>query len=160
MKKILSLSLIVLFISTIAAAQEKRAETLTRKGMKSVYLELGGNGLYLTLNYEQFLTHKLGLRVGGMMIPTGYGSVFFGTLMGNVIIGKGNLCLETGMGLLIYGGGWEEFSSSGAIGLTGTFGLRYHPKRSGIVLRLGFTPIAASGGAIPWVGASIGYTFR
>jgi len=159
-KKILFLSLIVLFISTIAAAQGNRAEPITRKGMKSVYLELGGNGLYITLNYEHFLSHQLALRAGGMILPSNDGAIFFGTLMGNMVMGDGNLCLETGLGLFIYGGGWEEFSSSGSIALTGTVGLRYHPKRSGVVLRLGFTPIVASGGVFPWVGASIGYTFK
>ena len=159
-KKILSLSLSVLFISTIAAAQENRAKPLTRKGMKSVYLELAGNGLYSTLNYEYFISHRLGLRVGGMMLPINGGRILFGTLMGNLVMSDGNLCLETGLGLFIYGGGWEEFSSRGSIALTGTVGLRYHPKRGGIVLRLGFTPIVASGGVFPWVGVSIGYTFR
>ena len=160
MKKAISLFLMVLFVSTCAAAWENKEEPFSRKGMKSVYFELGGNGLAFTLNYEKYLTHNLGLRVGGMIAPLTK-LTFFGTVMANVLWSKGPLGVETGLGLMIVAGELTiDESSSNTIGLTGTLGLRFQDKPGGIVLRLGFTPIMARGGIKPWFGASIGYTFK
>jgi hypothetical protein len=132
--------------------------------MNNVYLELGGNGILLTVNYEKFLTHQLNLRVGGMIIPTSSGVTVVGTLMGNMLWSKGSLGLETGLGVLIITDEWPDIvgkdSTSTAFGITATLGLRYQPEPGGMVLRLGFTPIMAGGGIYPWVGASVGYSFR
>ena len=164
MKKVFVLSLIVFIMSTIAAARQDRAEFFTRKGMQSTYLEVGGNGLFLTVNYEKFLTNELGLRIGGLIVPTESGVSVFSTIMGNGVWGDGNLCMEAGLGVVAIVGEFvllaTDDSSSTALALTGTLGLRYQPKRKGIIFRLGFTPIIASGGILPWGGVSIGYSFK
>jgi hypothetical protein len=129
--------------------------------MNSIFLEVGGNGIFGTLNYERMINSKMGLRVGGIFLPfSDTEHPLFGTLMINWILGKDNLRMEIGQGIFIYGGGWEEFSHSGSIFFTATIGIRYQPKIKGIILRLGFTPLFGPDRVYPWAGASIGYSFR
>ncbi len=168
MKKIFALTLIVLIMSTILPGQgtpPEPPELLTRKGLNSVYVEFLGNGLFLTLNYEKLLTDKLGFRVGGLVVPTEGKLSFAGTAMGVAVWGDSSFCMEAGLGVMTLMGEYVRMATddinSSALALTGTIGVRYQPKRKGIILRFGFTPIASLGGdVIPWVGAGIGYSFR
>lgn len=164
MKKSFVLTFAVLIMSTLLAGQGKPAEPLTRKGLKSVYVEVLGNGLFLTLNYEKLLTDKLGFRVGGLVVPIEGKLSGVGTIMGTAVWGDGNFCMEAGLGVMTIMGEYISIATDDVnsimLAVTGTIGVRYQPKGKGIVLRLGFTPIAAPGGVLPWAGAGIGYSFR
>ena len=164
MKKIFYISLMVLFLFNILVSEEYPEETKTSKGMNSIYLEGGGNGLFLTLNYERLFANQCGLRVGTLIIPTRYGVSLFGTLMGNKLWCKGNLKLETGMGVMMITGEYMDMATDGTtasvFAFTGTLGIRYQPKGKGFLFRLSFTPIAFPNAVIPWAGASIGYSFK
>lgn len=164
MKKIFVLTLAVVIMSTLLAGQEKPAEPLTRKGLNSVYVEVLGNALILSLNYEKMLTDTLGVRVGGMALPLDDKFGGAGTAMVTGLWGDGNFCLEMGLGVMaligVNTGFLGDDNRSSLFAVTGTIGVRYQPKLKGLVLRLGFTPFLVSDGAGPWVGASIGYSFR
>jgi len=163
MKKTLTLALAVLIMSTFVAAQGDSMWSYSRQGTKSFFLELGGNGLGLTLNYEKFLTNRFGFRLGGLVVPAGEKPTFIGTLMGTAVWGGGEWCMETGLGMTIFTGGFMDIATDGTTASvfvpTGTFGVRYQPKPKGLLLRLSFTPMVFPSAFLPWVGLSIGYSF-
>lgn len=163
MKKTLTLALVVLIMSTFLTAQEDSMWSYTRKGTKSAFVELGGNGLALTLNYEKFLTNRFGIRLGGLFVPAGNQSTFVGTIMGTSVWGNGKWCVETGLGVTMFTGGFRDVATDGTTPSvfvpTGTIGVRYQPRPKGILLRLGLTPMVFPSMVLPWVGLSIGYSF-
>lgn len=163
MKKTLTLALVVLIMSTFVTAQEDSMWSYTRKGTKSAFVELGGNGLGLTLNYEKFLTNRFGIRLGGLFVPIGEKPTFIGTLMGTTVWGNGKWCMEAGLGVTLITGGFMDVATDDTTASvfvpTGTFGVRYQPKPKGLLLRLSFTPMVFPSVFFPWVGLSIGYSF-
>lgn len=110
------------------------------------FVELFGNALYGSLNYERALAPNLSARVGlGPLGPTG-------TLMLSYLSGTGSHRLETGGGLLLRAG------SSNVLG-TATMGYRYQRPTGGPLFRAGFTPLVGGGGVAPWFGISFGVGF-
>jgi hypothetical protein len=163
MKKTLTLALAVLIMSTFVTAQGDSMWSFSRQGKKSVFLELGGNGFMLTLNYEKFFTNRFGIRLGGLLVPAGEKPTFIGTVMGTTAWGEGKWCMETGLGVTLIAGGFMDVSTDGSENSlfvpTGTLGVRYQPRPKGLLLRFSFTPMVFPSGFWPWVGLSIGYSF-
>lgn len=178
MKVIAVLTMIVL-LSGAAMAQSPTSPN-------SVYLELGGNGLFYSINYDRLFTKSFGGRVGaGYISPS---SVSTGTfpLMAYYLIGSGNSKLELGLGANVIlqpenqsfsfaSSEDEEFEGSGVLG-TATVGYRYQRAEGGIVFRAGLTPqfgkfvretLLPSYQYVTedvfkfqiWIGISIGYAF-
>ena len=76
------------------------------QGHQSVYLELGGNGLFISGNFDARFTKKengFGFRMGlGMFPATIFNSTFITIPVGlNHLAGKAPHHLESGMGLQI-----------------------------------------------------------
>lgn len=118
----------------------------------AIYIELPGNGGFISANYERFLTQNLSLRVGiGSFL--GLGEVTF-PVMVNYCIGQ-EYIFEIGGGLIhVPDGKWE------GIVPTATIGYRYQEINGGTVFRIGFTPfINESGEIFFWGGLSLGYAF-
>jgi hypothetical protein len=125
-----------------------------------LFVEAGGNGILLSMNYERLIKNNIGLRIG-------VGSLgFFGLTMPamvNYYIGNERK-LELGLGL-IYTDYFEietkESFPNGKFLIVGTIGHKFQRQEGGIVLRFSFTPIynPVDEKIIPFGGISIGYSF-
>lgn len=128
----------------------------------SLYLELGGNSLLYSINYDHTLrlSEKLKLAVGGgfeyltdvSINETSYGSSICLTPSANLLVGRKSHLFETGLGLFYP-------MSAGTILPTFRLGYRYQPLQGGFLFRVGLTPFITPGGILPWAGFSFGYTF-
>ena len=165
MKKILLSALIALAATAGSGAAQDRA---LPAAPNAVYLELGGNGLLYSLNYDRLLTPRVAARVGFMGLGAATDSVSGGViaapLMVSYLFGEGNSHFETGLGVMLAAGAIDEVGEledegfSGAIG-TATVGYRYQRPGGGFVFRAGVTPLFDTSGIAPWVGISLGYGF-
>ena len=141
-----------------------------RVASNTFFVELGGNAVAYSLNYERFFTPKIGIRVGGMYLQadddagTRVGVGLF-PIMATYLLGSGNSHFETGAGIGIATAGVSDsdfgegdWNGSTVYG-TATFGYRYQKPEGGVIFRAGFTPILVSGNLIPMAGVSVGYAF-
>jgi hypothetical protein len=165
MKKLLTLALLGMLGSTGSLAAQARA---IAAAPNAVYVELLGNGLLYTLNYDRLVTPNVAARVGfmglGAASDSASAAVVAAPLMVSYLFGGGSSHLETGIGVMLAAGavdeveGFEDESFSGAIG-TATVGYRYQRPGGGFVFRAGVTPFFDTSGIAPWIGLSLGYGF-
>jgi hypothetical protein len=170
----LAFSCLILFTSIHPAQAQVTAPN-------GIYLEVGGNGLLYTFNYDRFMSNDISLRAGieyiGLAAAGGDVSVSISMLLIPVTFnyfiashsdGKvGSSKLELGAGVLIVnlsgtasGSAGNVFSNSGfGIGGTATIGYRYQPSDGGFIFRIGFTPLFGPAGFLPFGGLSFGYGF-
>jgi hypothetical protein len=158
----------------VVQAPDEDALDPTRRALNAVYVELGGNGITYSLNYERFLTPDLSARVG-----LGYFAVGDAALAGasaslttvpvmlNYLgIGRYNHRLELGVGLVVLhmssqviDGFGSDFGSGTLVAGTGCIAYRYAPLHGGFNFKAGLTPIVASFGVFPSAGVSLGALF-
>ena len=170
MKKIILLVCTFLTIATLGAAQETSSELPTTNA-SNVFLELGANGGFLSLNYDTRFSKTgkgLGLRAGIGFIPP-VNIVFFETpiiitfpVALNYLAGKGPHYWEGGAGVTfatyktdLFG---EESSGTG-VAFVPSIGYRYMPLRKGFTGRVIISPFIGSGGTAFWAGVSGGIRF-
>ncbi len=137
------------------------------QGNKSVFVELFGNGIGFSANYDMRFAKKengFGFRAGLGFYPETFFNESFVTLpIGvNHLAGKGPHHLESGLGVTFIPGGIDvfgddEFSVNGII-FVPSIGYRYARKIKGFQARIFFSPwiaedIQAMGGI------SLGYKF-
>jgi len=135
-----------------------------------IFLELGGDGIIYSINYERLLTENIALR-GGIGITPGMifiDGTFFGIpLTVSYLIGGGRSKLELGLGVTyftvedaaIFGIPAGDFSFAA---LTGIVGYRGSSRDRGFVFRIAFTPLYNSDfnpSFVPTGGISFGYAF-
>ncbi|MFQ5865286.1 MAG: hypothetical protein ACE5IW_08680 [bacterium] len=157
-------SLLVMTLPDNSFAQSARTDH------NSIYLELLGNGILYSINYDRMFSESICGRIGIMYIPTGEVdgeenvNVTIVPVTANYLVGKGKHKLELGLGALFVfadrdfdeqGGAVDEQGVAG----TATFGYRFQPLNGGFVFRIGFTPIFTDNGFAPWGGLSFGYGF-
>ena len=150
----------------------------------ALYVELGGNGGFYTVNYERFLRRDASVRVGlmYMSISASAGSgmdsasanvtwtsipLMFQYL--GVAAGSHALELGGGVNMMYMSGNASTFdstaSSSGVIPVgTATLGYRYSDPTGGFVFRAGYTPLFFVTTEVKdifhWGGLSFGYRFQ
>ena len=177
MKLLFSSVLSVLLFCSIT--RPTRAQVTAPNG---IYIELLGNGLLYTINYDRFITDDIGLRGGfeyiGLSATSGSGesvsvSMMLIPITFNYFLAShdnrkvGSSKLELGAGIVIAnisasvsGNVGNVFSGSGlGLGGTATVGYRYQPSDGGFIFRIGFTPLFGPGGFQPFGGISFGYGF-
>jgi hypothetical protein len=146
----------------------------------SVQLELGGHGLYYSVNYERFLVNhfrfKTSLRVGASFYPKQTGIIpLWMPVLANEVISFGRHHMEIGLGATITRDNlwlkvsegerpWNAFP-------TGRIGYRYQKPNGRLILGVAFTPlmevwnVLSVQGVKPYAelhplgGATIGYAF-
>ena len=132
----------------------------------SLYLELGGNALVYSINYDRVLTDDFSARIGigfySLDDDTGDSASLSGIpITAHYLFGKGNSRLEIGAGLVIFTGKADistiETKDSAVLG-TGVFAYRFQKPDGGVFFKAGFTPLFQGGTFVPWFGLSIGYT--
>ena len=180
-KSLLLIAILSIGFGSLLSFEAHAQEALSKRkssgdfARNSIFLELGGNGLIYSLNYDHKFFDHASARIGGMYLGgsaddpnsiDGRVSVFFVPITANYLVGNGNSRLEIGGGLVIAGGSVDatidnetiDDVGSGAA-FTGTIGYRLQPRDGGFLFRVGFTPLIASGVFVPWAGLSLGATF-
>ena len=167
MPKITSLAALALVLA-LGLPEPSHAQNYSQN---SVYLELGGNGLLYSVNYDRRFTDHFSGRAGFMIIggqseqPTDdQVSIAILPVMANYLVGSGSHRLELGAGLLFGMGGadtenYGSVTAAGIGGVTTTFGYRYQPVDGGFLFRAGLTPFYSAGRPQLWGGISVGYSF-
>ena len=116
-----------------------------------LYLELAGNGLIYSINYERFLSEDFTIR-GGFGITPGLifieGTFIHIPVTASYLIGSKTSKLELGLGATYFAGEDTEIFGLGAgdqslMFLTGIIGYRY-TSPAGFVFRVFFTPLYSS----------------
>lgn len=159
MKKLLFISTLVAFVTFVNPGNLKAQSTNT------VFVELLGNGLIFSANYDMRFNkdegNGLGARLGVGYIGGGDagGTVITVPAMVNYLLGKDGKYLEIGGGVT-YVAGSADFGDGFEDTVIGTLSIQYRrqPVDGGFMWKIGLTPIIASGAFIPyWPGVSIGY---
>lgn len=135
---------------------------------QNVFVEVGGQGLLFTANYDTRFGNRrdgLGGRVGIGYISADGDNATTVPLSLNYLLGKNNKFFEIGLGatILATGGSEDSFffddNNSNVIG-TMSFTYRVQPVDSGFSFRAGITPVFNADFFIPYYGGiSLGYTF-
>jgi hypothetical protein len=159
---------LVLLLALLLVPGAARAQAPAPTARNAFYLELGGNTILYSLNYDRLFTDKVSGRVGVMFFGAAdedsSAGVVATPIMASYLWGEGNSRFETGAGLLLVSGGvenvegFEDEGFSGAVG-TATLGYRYQRPAGGFVFRAGVTPVFSLYGIAPWFGISFGYSF-
>ena len=147
-------------------AQER---TLSQKRAQNVFVEIGGQGLLFTANYDtRFFNKRSGLGgragIGYMSIDNNNVTTF--PISINYLLGKGKSFFEIGLGatfLASNNGGTSilfDHGSEGAALGTMSFSYRLQPEVRGFSFRAGLTPIFNERDFMPYFGGiSLGYSF-
>ncbi len=146
--------------ATLPTGDQKRAQ--------NVYVEMFGQGLLFTANYDTRFSNRrdgLGGRAGIGYISADGDNATTVPVSLNYLLGKGKHFFEVGLGatLLATSGNDDSFffngNSSSVIG-TMSFAYRVQPVDNGFSFRVGLTPLFNGDFFIPYYGGlSLGYTF-
>ena len=168
LRSVVSASLALLLGLLLAPGAARAQEAPAPAARNAFYLELGGNALLYSINYDRLLTDRVAARVGAMFLGAAdedsAAGVVGAPIMASYLWGGGSSRFETGVGILLVSGGienvegYEDEDFSGAAG-TATLGYRYQRPTGGFVFRAGVTPIFSLDGIGPWFGVSFGYAF-
>lgn len=178
MKKLILLLALPFFVlipvTTSAQYFEKPVQNEDSRFMSSMYIEVGGNAIIASANYELIIDRSYAIRLGmapGVFLswnieddgPDSYynrdnNMDFVGVVSASRFFGKNKNKIETGIGFVFGDSNREQDSKiPRANGLSFTLGYRYMSlSERGLALKFGFTPIINSEGISPWLGASIG----
>ncbi|WP_079700725.1 hypothetical protein [Daejeonella lutea] len=174
MKKTYMLTLLAaLLIPAISIGQVQQTDERTKlpsgdqSRAQNVFVEVGGQGLLFTANYDTRFSNKrngLGGRAGIGYIAIDGDHVTTVPIGLNYLLGTGKHLFEVGLGATVIAAGGDDFSlfdeeASNVLG-TMSFTYRLQPVNSGFAFRAGLTPIFGKGFFIPYyAGLSLGYTF-
>ncbi|MXV15846.1 hypothetical protein [Hufsiella ginkgonis] len=144
-----------------------KAET-TGPRAQNVFVELGGQGLLFTVNYDTRFGNRrdgLGGRAGIGYLAVDGEHVTTIPLSLNYLLGKGRSFFEIGLGATVVTAGSDDDSiifdeNGGNVVGTMSFAYRLQPVDKGFSLRAGFTPVFNGDFFVPYyAGVSLGYTF-
>lgn len=156
-----------------------RTDESRRTAKNAMYLELLGNGILYSVNYERALLDNVTARVGFSYFSIGASgadangqqssakiSLITAPVMANYLVGGKNHNLELGAGALVVyasgessGGGASASAEGVGIAGTATVGYRYQPIDGGFMFKAGFTPLITKSGFNGWGGLSLGGAF-
>ena len=151
MKKIILLSKILLGWLILFQCSTAGQTSTTNFKQNQLYLELAGNGLIYSINYERFLSEDFTIR-GGFGITPGLifieGTFIHIPVTASYLIGSKTSKLELGLGATYFAGEDTEIFGLDAgdqslMFLTGIIGYRY-TSPAGFVFRVFFTPLYSS----------------
>ena len=165
------LSVLTITGSLLAGSPAKGQTSNDSLKRNAVYIELLGQGVLYSVNYDYRIKENIALRAG----LTTYGINFFSKsnvtgfpMMLNYLSGKRKGHFEAGIGfmplLVTEETGWfsweDDKKKQSEVDVIGNInlGYRYQPRTGGFVFRFNFTPLIGPT-VIPWAGMSFGYGF-
>ncbi|HKG08182.1 MAG TPA: hypothetical protein VKB19_17080 [Pedobacter sp.] len=137
------------------------------KRAQNIFVELGGQGLTFTANYDSRFFNKkdgLGGRAGVGYLSLDGDKIMTVPLSLNYLLGKGNKFFEIGLGAtyLSTSGESEVLFNKNSSNLIGTmsFFYRVQPEDGGFSFRAGLSPVFNGDFFLPYYGGiSFGYSF-
>ena len=158
-----------------------RQKPLNDDAPNAIYLELGGNALAYSINYDRFVSQDASIRVGfeywgingavsvdgpdgapvsaSLVVVPATLNYFLASHNGRTV-GSSKLELGAGIVYMHLGVAFGGIKGAGdAIGGTATLGYRYQPYDGGFVFRAGVTPIFVFNIIQVWGGISAGVAF-
>lgn len=135
---------------------------------KIAYLEIGGPGLAISVNYDTRFANTLsgwGYRLGIGFLPSNGNTAFTVPFQFNYLFGTKKNFFELGEGATYVNSrntnhsNFFRFNNINGFVATATFGYRYQPAVKGLNFRIAFTPVFYDEGVVPLGGVSVGYTF-
>jgi hypothetical protein len=156
------------------AIKVSKTDSIQLHRAQSVFIEIGGAGLFFSANYDTRFSQRrdgLGGRLGlgwGHLMNTVFVTVPFQL---NYLVGGRSHFFEAGAGATymhlnnpyfgnpLIGHDPEVMINSNVVATT-TIGYRYQPFNGGLNLRASFNPMLFEGTIVPDFGLSVGYTFR
>jgi len=141
--------------------------TPARAGLNNtIYVELGGNGGFYSINYDRLLTtvkkrHSFGIRAGFSWAPLNgtYRNVFFFPVTANYLFGAGTKRLEIGVGATTRFLTDSLRNVDPEVTPAAVIAFRFQQPGSGSHFRAGFTPLFFDNKFQPWLGISFGRSF-
>ena len=157
----------------------RSVDPIVRTAHNALYVELLGNALFYSLNYERIFGDSWAARIGvgyfsvsvtassGGETASSSTSVLTLPLMANYLgVGSRSHKFELGVGvLLIYVSGSVDTlaaeSDGSGIGIVGSGSLayRYVPYDGGFNFKIGLMPLFGAFGFLPWPGMALGAVF-
>lgn len=177
-KYTLFLTIILLFISGLSKSQDSVSRSSDKvkvklvsgeeKRAQNIFVEIGGQGLLFTANYDSRFSKRrdgLGGRAGIGYLAIDGDNITTVPLSLNYLLGKGNNFFEIGLGATIVATSgndnsllWDD-NNSNLLG-TMSFSYRLQPVNGGFSLRAGLSPVFSKNFFIPYyAGLSLGYSF-
>lgn len=154
-----------LFLTSVDLnAQGKTSGILsTFDGSKhSIFLEILGNGLIFSANYDVRILDVFGARAGIGYIASADGDtrIFSMPFTGNFLMGKNGNYIEIGGGITFITGRVDFLSNTEFFSKVGTltFMYRRQPVNGGFMWKIGFSPLFIKDNfTILWGGVSLGH---
>jgi hypothetical protein len=164
--KFLVFLLFFCFVSKQSASQYVKEDEVLIKN--TIYVEVGGNGLFISLNYDRII------KQNGKFILTGRGGVSYLSfskslsvpITFSVLYGKRDYFFEIGSGPTFH---HYPYSQLTRFSTQGIIGVRFLPmENKGFMLRIVYTPVLGNftndkgywnRGGYPFFGTSLGYSF-
>lgn len=140
------------------------ASTEPRTAKNSVFMEVGGSAVMLSINYDRILSEHFSLRAGiGGLVVEGDKELVFPILF-NLLMGPASHKLEIGAGITLF---FPRGFSDPVVPIAFAIGYRYAPIHTGLSFRIGATPFVfvtshrelKSVIFVPWAGVSLGIQF-
>ncbi|HET7153362.1 MAG TPA: hypothetical protein VFJ29_06320 [Candidatus Kapabacteria bacterium] len=176
-----------LLLPTHLHAQHSSSDTTASQAItapNAIFLELGGNCLFGSINYDRRLNETYAVRLGVCPYMTfGAQSDFLiGTVLVNAMLTHRATHIQVGVGATVIMNKYQPlYDTSPLFGInnntvtqnglrvivlpTADFGFRYQPRDRGMFAQLDFTPLLSLDGSdfsnaiLFWGGFSIGFTF-
>src|SRR5688500_12339936 len=160
MRSFLAGAIVVFALSGIAHAQQQpSAKAKPKFRSNAIFVDVGGQGGLLSINFETFIANDLAIKLGLGGFPeifSGDDIIPIGNLMLNYITSARTASshLELGFGIIttLNGEGTGPVPSA-------TLGYRYQEPAEGFLFRIAFTPFWTSDGLIPWAAIGMGGRF-
>lgn len=162
-------------IAVCSAGTAQAEDDGSRTSHNVLHLELTGNALFYSINYERFLLDDLAVRVGlgyfSVSASTGSesadASLYLVPIMANWTgIGGQDNKMELGIGMLLFHAsagidvlGFDETDSVTIPLLTTSIAYRYVPHDGGFNFKIGLAPVFGGGIVLPWPSLAFGAVF-
>ncbi len=173
---------LTLLIFAVTPAKAQQAQEQLRRN--SIFLEVGGNGGFYSLNYDRMLLEAEYWRLAGRAGVMYYSTVSGGREEGRSswlavplevswLHGRKSHFLELGLGVTPL---YQKYPQEGSVAPeselrllpVGRLGYRYQQREGGMFYKAGFTPMAqfskernlGHSTLLPWFGLAVGYTLR
>ena len=165
-----SLSFAVLLICLTLFTGASMAQEGQRTRSQAVYVEVLGNGLTYSLNYDTRFSKSLkglGCRAGASYFADEESRLASFPILINYLFGRDKHYFEVGAGATLLAATSESdaspvgsLESGSAIIGTMSFAYRLEPQNGGVIFRAGITPVFDSSAFLPfWPQVSFGYAF-
>jgi hypothetical protein len=142
-----------------------KPEDDTRTANNALFVELGGNGIAYSVNYERHVSESFVLRVGtGLWGSVGESPRYWVLTVpatASFLVGSPTHKFELGggiTGVASSNGTPDRVTTPGVFG-SAIVGYRYNPPKAGFFFKIAMTPLFGDFGFIPSLGASFGAGF-